>query len=102
MKITNPNQDWFCYDSYTTANRPKMESEIFEYARKLILYNLVAEGEFKKVIKELQLRQDTLAKKNPRWKRTNIHYTNGTDDSHCWLIIGEGRLSLRKVLGEFY
>ena len=100
MKITNPNQDWFCYDSYTTANRPKMESEIFDYARKIILYNLVAEGDFKNVIKELQLRQDTLAEKNPRWKRTDIHFTDGIGGL-CWLNIGEGHLCLRKVLGEF-
>ena len=100
MKITNPDQDWFCYASYAEANLPKMESELFNYARKLILYNLVVEGDFNLVINELQLHQDTMAEEHPGWKRTNIRYTDLTEGGHCWLVIGECHLCLCKVLGK--
>ena len=100
FKPKNPAQEWFCYNCYAPAGRPKMESEILDFARKRILYHRVFEGDFKDVISELQDHQDRLAEKNSRWKRVDCYFTNGMDDN-CWLVIGESNLQLRKILGIF-
>lgn len=97
---TDSTQDWFCYDSYITSGRPKMEAELFDYAKKMILYRLIAEGDFKQVIKQLKLRQDVLAEQSPRWKRVNFHYSKGRNGLY-WLYIGDSYFCLRKVLGDF-
>lgn len=102
MKINNPTQEWFCYDSYAASLRTKMEEEVLRYARKTLLYHIIHEGDFSQVIRELEMRQDALSKVNPRWKRVKFSFEdNGIVDGHCWLRIGDSNLSLRKVLGSF-
>lgn len=96
----NSTQEWFCYDYYYLSGRPKMENELFEYAKKMILYHLVAEGDFKEVLKQLELRQEILAGQNPRWRKVEIRYSDGLN-GHCWLYIGDLHFSFQKVLGNF-
>lgn len=100
FKVTNPTQDWFCFDYYIYAGQPKMEAALFEYATKLILYRLVSEASFKEVIKELELRQDALAEQNRRWKRVDLRISSGMNNI-CWLYVGASHFRLRKVLGDF-
>ena len=77
-----------------------MEAELFDYAKKMILYRLIAESDLKQVIKQLELRQDVLAEQNPRWRRVKCRYSSGMDGLR-WLHIGEGHFCLRRVLGNF-
>lgn len=77
-----------------------METEIYDYAKAIVLYRLVADEDLKEVIKQLQLKQDYLAKQNPRWKRIKIQLF-GDMNGLMWLDVGSSQLNLRKVLGNF-
>ena len=100
MNKIDKTADYFCYDCHRTSGRPKMEEALFDYARKLILYKLIAGQDLDAVIRELKMREDVLQEQHRAWRRTSYYFSGGMD-GHLWLIIGEGHLSLRKVEGTF-
>lgn len=100
MNTENLFVDWFCFDCYTHSACTKMETEIYDYAKKILLYRLVADEDLKEVIRQLQLKQDFLANQNPRWKRIKIQFS-GEMNGLIWLNIACSQLCLRKVLGNF-
>lgn len=92
--------DWFCCNAYEPAGRPKMEEELRTYARLIVLYRLVAGRDFGYLVRQLNLRQESLAILHPNWKKCKVYLTSMEDDV-VWLNIGASALYLRKVKGNF-
>ena len=96
----NKNSTYFCFDSYSTANRPRMETELFERAKTLILYRTI-EGCFVEDLKEnLERSQRIIKDQHPNWKETEISVYGG-EDGLFWLNIGEAHLRFRQIKGEY-
>ena len=100
-QFENPNEEWFVYSYYTQSGRPKMEDELMNKARILLLYRIVYEGDFKSVVNELNHCQDIIIEKNKRLKRVEIEFVHGPGDDHAWLNIGSQHLSLQRVKGIY-
>ena len=104
MKELCSNQMWFVYGYYAAAGRPKMEDEIFLYARHILLYHMVYESDFNAIITLLNRKQQELHDKNKRLKEVNIAMTvdTGLVEGNRWLKIGAQSLHLRRIEGEFF
>lgn len=100
MNKIDKTAEYFCYDCHSTSGRPKMEEALYDYARKKILYRLIAGVDFDALLRELKLREDVLQEQHRNWRRTTYQFSGGMD-GHVWLVIGEAHLSLRKVEGNF-
>lgn len=92
--------DWFAVSAYSTAGRPKMESALFDYAKKLLLHRLIAGCDIAHALNDLSTRQDTLSSTNPRWSRTDIRISDGVDGI-AWIGIGESHITLQRVEGNY-
>lgn len=104
MKELYSNQMWFVYGYYAAAGRPKMEDEIFLYARHILLYHMVYESDFNAIITLLNRKQQELHDKNKRLKEVDIAMTVdiGLVEGNRWLKIGAQALHLRRIEGEFF
>ena len=96
----NKESTYFCYDSYSTAGRPKMEAELFNIAKGYILYKTITGNLVDDLVGDLWNRQEALLHDHKNWKATSIDY-HGGQDGHFWLDIGESHLSFREILGEW-
>ena len=94
------NNLWFVYESYSLSNCTKMEAEIYNYGKQLILHKLVGEGDMENAAEALRAKQEELAAENPRWKRVEIKLNNSGDIA--WLHVGPtSSFSIRKVKGIY-
>lgn len=100
-QFENPNEEWFVYSYYALSGRPKMEDELMNKARILLLYRIVYEGDFKSVVNELNHCQDIIIEQNKRLKRVEIEFVHGPGDDHAWLNIGSQHISLQRVKGYY-
>jgi hypothetical protein len=96
----NTLNTYFCYDAYSTAGRPKMEAELFNIAKDLVLYRTIPGENVDDLVGDLWHRQEVLLEIHKNWKATSIDY-HGGQDGHFWLNIGESHLSFREIRGEY-
>ena len=96
----NKLNDYFCYDAYSTAGRPKMEAELFNTAKLLVLYRIIPGDAVDNLVGDLWHRQEVLLDDHKNWKATSIDYHGGLD-GHFWLNIGESHLSFREIRGDY-
>ena len=94
------NATYFCYDSYSTANRPKLEAELFERAKTLVLYRTIEGCFVKDILDNLERSQRLLKEEHPNWKETEVSVYGG-QDGLFWLNIGAGNLRFREIRGEY-
>jgi len=99
MNNIDKNATYFCYDAYSTAGRPKMEAELFDWARTLVLYRTIKGDFVDDLVADLWHRQEFLMQDHRNWKPTRIDYRGDVD--LFWLNIGETHLSFRRVLGAY-
>ena len=94
------NATYFCYDSYSTANRPKMEAELFDFARRNILYKTILGEAVDCLVGDLWNRQEILLTDHRNWKPVEISVYGGCDGLF-WLNIGESNIRFRQIIGEY-
>lgn len=96
----NKESTYFCFDSYSTAGRPKMEAALFNVAKDLVLYRTI-EGDLVDALEtDLQHRQEVLLDDHKNWKPVGISLYGG-QDGLFWLNIGESNLRFREIRGEY-
>lgn len=96
----NKDSTYFCYDAYSTAGRPKMEAELFRWAKDHILYKTICGDQVNDLVGDIWNRQEILLLDHKNWKATSID-CNGGQDGLFWLNIGESHLSFREIIGEY-
>ena len=92
--------DYFCYDGYTTAGRPKMEAALYDYAKQLILHRTISGSDINDLTAVIMARQAELAELHHNWRPVEIRYSDGMDGL-IWFYIGESHVTLRKIAGRF-
>ena len=96
----NKKSTYFCFSSYSTAGRPKMEAELFNIAESLVLYRTI-EGDLVDALEgDLWHRQEVLLDDHKNWKPVEISLCGG-QDGFLWLKIGESNLRFREIIGEY-
>lgn len=96
----NTLNTYFCYDAYSTAGRPKMEAELFNIAKDLVLYRTIHGALVDALETDLWHRQDVLLDDHHNWKPVEISVYGG-QDGLFWLNIGESNLRFREIRGEY-
>lgn len=96
----NTLNTYFCYDAYSTAGRPKMEAELFDTAKLLVLYRIIPGDAVNDLVGDLWHRQEVLLADHKNWKPVGISVYGG-QDGLFWLNIGESNLRFREIRGEY-
>lgn len=96
----NKESTYFCFDSYSTAGRPKMEAVLFSWAKDLILYKTIPGDAVDALETDLWHRQDVLLDDHKNWKPVEISVYGG-QDGLFWMNIGESNLRFREIIGEY-
>lgn len=96
----NKESTYFCFDSYSTAGRPKMEAELFSWARDYILYKTIPGENVDDLVGDLWNRQEYLQSDHRNWKPVEISLY-GWSNGLFWLNIGESNLRFREIIGEY-
>lgn len=96
----NTLNTYFCYDAYSTAGRPKMEAELFNQAKILVLYRTIPGENVDDLVGGLWRRQEDLLLDHKNWKPVEISLYGG-QDGLFWLNIGESNLRFREIRGEY-
>ena len=96
----NKESTYFCFDSYSTAGRPKMEAELFNKAKEYILYKTIYGDQVNDLVGDIWNRQEALLLDHRNWKPVEISLYGG-QDGLFWLNIGESNLRFREIIGEY-
>lgn len=90
---------WFIYDYYCAAGRPKAEDAVFHYAQERYLHCLVADYMLEDIVMDLERYCMRVREENKRLAPVKIYITDERKraDGHAWLYIGAQHLHLRRV-----
>lgn len=94
---------WFVSEDYSPSGRPKLESELTEFAKQKFLYRIVDDDNLDQLELILADKQERIYEANRRLKKVRIELSRSvayTDKTYRWLRIGESHLTLTKVKGE--
>ena len=104
MNELNDNVRWFCFDYHCAAGRPKMEDEIFNYARSILMHRIILEKDFPAAVTMCNRKQQELYEQNKRLREVTVEMSKdygNYNDGIRWLYIGGQSLRFRRIEGEF-
>lgn len=94
---------WFVSEDYSPSGRPKLETELVEYAKERFLYRIVDDENLDQLELILADKQERIFAANRRLKKVRIQLSRAqtySGKTFCWLYIGDSHLTLTKVKGE--
>lgn len=96
----NKESTYFCFDSYSTAGRPKMEEALYDIARQNVLHHTIQGSVVDNLLEDLGHAQEHQKALHRNWKPVEISLYGGSDGLF-WLNIGESNLRFREIIGEY-
>ena len=89
--------NWFVFDRYVSAGRPKAEAAVMAYAENNYMYNLIHEDRLGDVLDDIKRYRDKVLEENKRLAYVNIRISPENAGDLRAIYIGQQSLRLRRV-----
>lgn len=98
----NNYQRWFVFGTYQYSGAPKLETDLYNFARERYLYTLVYETDIDEMLRDITAKAELLHRAHKNCKPVDVRRSkdHGYQDNSIWLYMGAHALQLRKVKEE--